>query len=526
MIDRSQFLEELRRNPALMHRIAVITAGEVSGSAPISKQILQAETIFNRAMARGITLEQATREVGKGNPDGKQGGYYPRSTFEGGEKSLARAGGDARFYERVLKPVLAGSDEGTKVLGFAPTGNASEGTNRFASRRAAAGIYSQYKWHPDGKEMYVQEARSGDNNSLIDKMRKGGDTPIAGVNDPPPRPPGSVPNVAGVSAPQGPPGPQASGQPDILAPVGDPGDPRRAALYGPAPGAAPRTAAAPAARQGGGLGGAMRSIFGGGGTGSTGYAPPGRSTYQDPNTGHTILNPGGSGEEAMGITRDLGARPSQAAAPRGTSAPNRTTAPAPTPQPQPRPNIAPEGMQPPLTTTNTAVPDIVAPQLKTDPRRLSPFEINPNMQVPPPESAAVAQTPFDDLGVQRETSMARPGEPVSMASLLGLTAAGSAPPVGPMPPAPGVSQSPFFNPNPTSSTPPPDLAGLKPAPVSDMGSARPPFAIPPNLTTQLNPLDEMAFRSFVSQNKVPFNVQRQGPHRLRYARILPAIAAG
>ena len=169
MIDRSQFLEELKRNPDLMHRIAVITAGEVSASAPISKQILQAETIFNRAMARGQTLEQVMREHRFKGDDG----YYPPETFVNGEKSLARNGGEARFRELVLKPVINGSDVGTQTLGFAPTGNASEGTNRFASSRAARGVYSQYKWHPDGKEMYVQEAGSGDRNERIMAKRTG-----------------------------------------------------------------------------------------------------------------------------------------------------------------------------------------------------------------------------------------------------------------------------------------------------------------------------------------------------------------
>jgi Peptidase M15 len=162
MIDRSQFIDELKRNPDLAHRIAVIVAGEVDASAPIEKQIIQAETIFNRATARDQSLEQVMKQTYRQGDDG----YYPGSTFAQGERSLARAGGEARFRELVLKPVLAGSDKGTEKLGFAPTGNASAGTAR---NGIASKYYTQYK--PIGDELYVQH--QPDNIARLEARRTG-----------------------------------------------------------------------------------------------------------------------------------------------------------------------------------------------------------------------------------------------------------------------------------------------------------------------------------------------------------------
>src|SRR4029077_12537367 len=149
MIDRRQFLEELKRNPDLVHRIAVIVAGEVGGgNIPIEKQLIQAETIFNRAMSRGQTLEQATKQTYHRGDDG----YYPASTISNGERIMSRPGAEARFKELVFKPADHGSDLGTEKLGFAPTGNASDsGKNRygepFATGNAARGLYAKSKWY-------------------------------------------------------------------------------------------------------------------------------------------------------------------------------------------------------------------------------------------------------------------------------------------------------------------------------------------------------------------------------------------
>jgi hypothetical protein len=410
MIDRSQFFEELKRNPDLVRRLAVITAGEVGGNAPIEKQVIQAETVFNRAMARGQSLDQVMREHVRGRQDD---GYYPTETFQNGERIMSRPGAEARFRELVFKPVVNGSDAGTEKFGFAPTGNASQGTTNYASSRAAAGRYSKYQWHPDGKEMYVQQAESGDRDERIAAHRTGNQPgnydpsgaggPVAtsslpNVNYATPRrtpaeqqsynelqkyyggryqPPGVVDTVNAEGQPlrdQVPlpptrpagapprPGaePPASAAPVAAAPAakpstgdllagtatpnasapgsawqptnaeqefitaGAPSQPTpdgRPAPPAPAVAAAPKTtttisaSAAKPAPPAGTLGAQIIKAMG----------PRGqdRSSYIDPNTGHEILNPPArSGEEGMGITRDLGLPRSPPAQPRSAAAPS------------------------------------------------------------------------------------------------------------------------------------------------------------------------------------------------------------
>jgi hypothetical protein len=449
MIDRSQFLDELRRNPALMHRIAVIVAGEVGGGASPERQMIQAETIFNRAQARGQTLEQVMQEHRfKGDA-----GYYPTSTFNNGERIMGRGNAEARFKEQILKPVIAGSDKGTERLGFAPTGNASEGNTKFASSRAANGVYSKYKWL--GDEMYVQEAKSGDRDERIAAARKGGPAPdvqladagvpqrqtpqealvtrslqhnypgyqppsyadVAGTNDQVPLPrgnpqrPAAEPAVA-TTTPPGPdptmgaaPGQRAS-VPDTLASIATT---TPAAAQAPAVAAAPTTtttvsarARTPAATLGDRIIQAM------------GPRGAGRSTYIDPNTQHQILNPGGSGEEAMGITRDLGRVPAPPASPSrlpATARPTSQTGSSPAPAPEPY--------------TRRTVPDILAPLQttpETDPKfdenwmqRRNAFdrpELAPQRRAVPDVLAPLVNTPepppFDEFGMQRQNALDRP----------------------------------------------------------------------------------------------------------------------
>jgi hypothetical protein len=455
MINRSQFIEELRRNPNLVRRIAVITAGEVGGNAPIEKQIIQAETIFNRAIARDQTLEQVTRDLVR-DP---RGGYYPGSTIQNGERIMGRQGALEKFREQVFKPVLGGSDVGTEKLGFAPTGNASEGKNNFASRRAAAGHYAKSKWYGDrnsGGEMYVEEKGRLDRPERIAALRKGGAQPTTDVADASGRVTGAVdpakyetkllpseepafqawkqkyaPNDSGVDydlrgafkagvtpdpatghmpdtfkkpnhptfsvesqyakdrpdlagywqgntyvAPKGKP-PSTGAQ---LASTVRPNESAPGSAFEPTPGeqqflvggaepaapaaAAPAAAPATAIATGPTTTASARAATPPKPVGTLGeqiikaMGPRGldRSSYIDPNTGREILNPGGSGEEAMGITRDLG-RPnatqtSRSPAARSTSPRAEPPAPAapaaaaraeepPVPLPRARPTLAP-----------------------------------------------------------------------------------------------------------------------------------------------------------------------------------------
>jgi len=92
-------------------------------------------------------------------------------------------------------------------------------------------------------------------------------------------------------------------------------------------------------------------------------ATTGASTYIDPNTGHQIINPSGSGEQAMGLTRDIGPASPARSAPAPSTAAQKPPAPAargrtPTGPVPPAPEAAgrlakPETMAPPEQTLRT-----------------------------------------------------------------------------------------------------------------------------------------------------------------------------
>lgn len=135
-IDRTQANAEVQANPELASRIATIARGEV-GNDPRAQQVI-AETIANRAAARGQTLDQVMQQyTGPGSR-----GYYPASTFGRGQAS-----------PDVVNAMLRGSDVGGQALGFAPTGNASGGV---AARGIASGRYNEAGRL--GPETFVQQA--------------------------------------------------------------------------------------------------------------------------------------------------------------------------------------------------------------------------------------------------------------------------------------------------------------------------------------------------------------------------------
>jgi hypothetical protein len=122
--------------------------GEV-GSGDSTLRMIQLESVFNRAQSRGISLEQALKDVSQG------GGYYARDTYRGAPPSGAEL---ENFKNNELAQVLKGSDVGSKRFGFLVTGNASQ--MGFAGRRAAAGVYGNYSWYsgkPGVGEMFVTE---------------------------------------------------------------------------------------------------------------------------------------------------------------------------------------------------------------------------------------------------------------------------------------------------------------------------------------------------------------------------------
>jgi hypothetical protein len=332
VLDRSSYFDELKRNPALMRRIAVIVNGEVGSNAPLETKILNAETIFNRAASRGQSLEQVTKQyTGKGSD-----GYYPSTTFSNGERIISRGNTLPQFYEQVLKPVVNGSDISTSKLGFAATGNASDQPgNTVASNGIRNGYYPKYKWV--GNEVYVQH--KPDNIPRLEGTRFD-------------RPPGAVADTdpAGRLIPN-------AATPTAYGPSGQPAAPAARAI-------------ATAAPQRPALGDQIARAMG-----SRGIGMPG---YLDPNTGHQIINPAGSGEQAMGLTRDVG-RPSFAR--QSSLSPFAQPAPAPPPRPvspsPPDARTATTGIPAGPVSQRTTVPDVLAP-LTGQPRApsagLSPFD--------------------------------------------------------------------------------------------------------------------------------------------------------
>jgi hypothetical protein len=160
-IDRSSISSELAANPGLVNRLADMVKGEVGSGNPQLAQI-QTESAMNRAQGRGIPLAQALLSV-RDNP---KAGYYASDTYS----RPANPQQLEQFKNDILPKVLGGSDVGTKLLGFTPTGNASQ--MDFAGRRAAQGMYDASKWYsgiPGKGEMFVTE--KGDTARLAKNLK-------------------------------------------------------------------------------------------------------------------------------------------------------------------------------------------------------------------------------------------------------------------------------------------------------------------------------------------------------------------
>jgi hypothetical protein len=132
-IDRRQFLDELK-DPAIVKKLADMVKGEVGWSAPHDTKIVQLETAFNRAMARGHSLAQALlstsedriRGYYQGGPNGTYSRPVTTAEFEDFKKNL-------------LPEVLAGSNKSEELLHFVATGNASPPTSTEQFRRGTQG---------------------------------------------------------------------------------------------------------------------------------------------------------------------------------------------------------------------------------------------------------------------------------------------------------------------------------------------------------------------------------------------------
>jgi hypothetical protein len=132
-IDRRQFLDELK-NAAIIKKLADMVKGEIGWSAPHNTKIVQLETAFNRAMARGHSLAQALLSTS----EDRRRGYYqggPNGTYS---RPVTTAEFED-FKKNILPEVLAGSNKSEELLGFIATGNASPPVSTAQFRRGTQG---------------------------------------------------------------------------------------------------------------------------------------------------------------------------------------------------------------------------------------------------------------------------------------------------------------------------------------------------------------------------------------------------
>jgi hypothetical protein len=132
-IDRRQFLDELQ-DPAIVKKLADMVKGEVGWSAPHDTKVVQLETAFNRAMARGHSLAQALLSTS----EDRIRGYYqggPNGTYS---RPVTTAEFED-FKKNFLPELLAGSNRSEALLGFIATGNASPPTSTEQFRRGTRG---------------------------------------------------------------------------------------------------------------------------------------------------------------------------------------------------------------------------------------------------------------------------------------------------------------------------------------------------------------------------------------------------
>jgi hypothetical protein len=117
-IDRSQFRLEIAGHPELVVKMTHMVFGEVGRQAPLPVKIIQLETAFNRAQARGQTLAHVLLSVKESPSDG----YYAIDTYCAAAEPTPEE--VETFKKTVLTAVLLGSN--LSDVGYGPmTGNAS-----------------------------------------------------------------------------------------------------------------------------------------------------------------------------------------------------------------------------------------------------------------------------------------------------------------------------------------------------------------------------------------------------------------
>jgi hypothetical protein len=186
-IDRRQFLDELK-NTATVKKSADMVKGEVGWSAPHDTKVVQLETAFNRAMARGHSLAQALLSTS----EDRVRGYYqggPNGTYS---RPVTTAEFED-FKENILPELLAGSNKSEALLHFIATGNASPPTSTAQFRRGTQGgdLPTAVPGHP---ESYFHEPpfrfpfkrlRGGESIPLPSGLSSSGPTQLSDPGEPP-----------------------------------------------------------------------------------------------------------------------------------------------------------------------------------------------------------------------------------------------------------------------------------------------------------------------------------------------------
>jgi hypothetical protein len=144
-IDRRQFLDELK-NPSIVKKLADMVKGEVGWTAPTDTRFVQAETAFNRAMARGQSLARVllsrSENFNLGYYQGGANGTYSRpvtaTEFED-------------FKKNFLPALVAGSNRSEALLHFIATGNASPpvSTEQYANGTQGGDLPTAIPGHPE-----------------------------------------------------------------------------------------------------------------------------------------------------------------------------------------------------------------------------------------------------------------------------------------------------------------------------------------------------------------------------------------
>jgi hypothetical protein len=132
-IDRRQFLDELKK-PAIVKKLADMVKGEVGWSAPHDTKIVQLETAFNRAMARGHSLAQALLSTS----EDRVRGYYQGGS-NGTYSRPVTAAEFEDFKKNFLPELVAGSNRSEALLHFIATGNASPPTSTEQFKKGTQG---------------------------------------------------------------------------------------------------------------------------------------------------------------------------------------------------------------------------------------------------------------------------------------------------------------------------------------------------------------------------------------------------